>query len=127
MESMANRRFAGLVAVAAVIFAACSSTAGTAAPAASTGGGGSSAAAGACTVGVSWNNFQQPRWAAHDKPNIQKTVEAGGGTYIDADANLVAEQQLTDIDTLISDRKSTRLNSSHTVISYAVFCLKKKK
>src|SRR5438132_5723381 len=28
---------------------------------------------------------------------------------------------------LIGDRKSTRLNSSHTVISYAVFCLKKKK
>src|SRR5436190_16114367 len=28
---------------------------------------------------------------------------------------------------LDSDRKSTRLNSSHTVISYAVFCLKKKK
>src|SRR5260221_4085626 len=26
----------------------------------------------------------------------------------------------------ILDRKSTRLNSSHTVISYAVFCLKKK-
>src|SRR3954463_11710698 len=25
------------------------------------------------------------------------------------------------------DRKSTRLNSSHTIISYAVFCLKKKK
>src|SRR5258708_29219559 len=30
--------------------------------------------------------------------------------------------QLTDI-----DRKSTRLNSSHQIISYAVFCLKKKK
>src|SRR5260221_14289565 len=29
--------------------------------------------------------------------------------------------------TLPQDRKSTRLNSSHTVISYAVFCLKKKK
>ena len=28
---------------------------------------------------------------------------------------------------LAEDRKSTRLNSSHTVISYAVFCLKKKK
>src|ERR1022692_2519536 len=28
---------------------------------------------------------------------------------------------------IISDRKSTRLNSSHLVISYAVFCLKKKK
>src|SRR5258708_8479803 len=26
----------------------------------------------------------------------------------------------------ISDRKSTRLNSSHQIISYAVFCLKKK-
>src|SRR5690625_6209227 len=28
---------------------------------------------------------------------------------------------------LIKDRKSTRLNSSHVAISYAVFCLKKKK
>src|SRR5256885_11420422 len=28
---------------------------------------------------------------------------------------------------LMEDRKSTRLNSSHLVISYAVFCLKKKK
>src|SRR5258708_16931113 len=27
----------------------------------------------------------------------------------------------------ITDRKSTRLNSSHQIISYAVFCLKKKK
>ncbi|MGP1675226.1 MAG: substrate-binding domain-containing protein, partial [Candidatus Limnocylindrales bacterium] len=56
----------------------------------------------ACTVGVSWNNFQQPRWAAHDEPNLKETVEAGGGTYISADANLSAEQQLTDVDTLIS-------------------------
>src|SRR5437588_9221387 len=29
--------------------------------------------------------------------------------------------------TTLQDRKSTRLNSSHTVISYAVFCLKKKR
>src|SRR5207253_9646965 len=28
---------------------------------------------------------------------------------------------------LLTDRKSTRLNSSHVAISYAVFCLKKKK
>src|SRR5256885_12156364 len=28
---------------------------------------------------------------------------------------------------ILPDRKSTRLNSSHLVISYAVFCLKKKK
>src|SRR2546427_5002859 len=33
--------------------------------------------------------------------------------------------KLTDVDEL--DRKSTRLNSSHSQISYAVFCLKKKK
>src|SRR5256885_11644373 len=31
------------------------------------------------------------------------------------------------LETIILDRKSTRLNSSHLVISYAVFCLKKKK
>src|SRR2546429_4361405 len=30
-------------------------------------------------------------------------------------------------DALLGDRKSTRLNSSHGYISYAVFCLKKKK
>src|SRR2546430_7988062 len=32
-----------------------------------------------------------------------------------------------DVDELSRDRKSTRLNSSHSQISYAVFCLKKKK
>src|SRR2546430_9001911 len=31
------------------------------------------------------------------------------------------------ITTIAGDRKSTRLNSSHSQISYAVFCLKKKK
>src|SRR2546430_9272318 len=30
-------------------------------------------------------------------------------------------------DLIVQDRKSTRLNSSHSQISYAVFCLKKKK
>src|SRR2546430_7613917 len=32
-----------------------------------------------------------------------------------------------DLDHTLQDRKSTRLNSSHSQISYAVFCLKKKK
>jgi D-xylose transport system substrate-binding protein len=97
-----NRRLGLLVGAVAVIAAACSSSGsgGSAAP------GGSAAAAGSggagCTVGVSWNNFQQPRWAAHDKPNIQKTVEGAGGKYIDADANLSNTQQATDIDTMIS-------------------------
>src|SRR3712207_8679975 len=34
---------------------------------------------------------------------------------------------LSDSDFCLLDRKSTRLNSSHANISYAVFCLKKKK
>src|SRR5438034_4949937 len=53
-----------------------------------------------------------------------------------AKAEIIARQIHTDILELVAyveplsevkDRKSTRLNSSHTVISYAVFCLKKKK
>ena len=102
-----NRRFGLLIGTVAIIAAACSSSGSSGSPAASaaaSGGGGTplgSIGAG-CTVGVSWNNFQQPRWAAHDKPNIQKTVEGAGGKYIDADANLSSEQQATDIDTMIS-------------------------
>src|SRR5256885_15351808 len=39
----------------------------------------------------------------------------------------VATQQRRHAQRSRTDRKSTRLNSSHLVISYAVFCLKKKK
>src|SRR2546430_10690021 len=50
------------------------------------------------------------RWAAHHAAvgnvGIDHRVRAHGG--------------------VVSDRKSTRLNSSHSQISYAVFCLKKK-
>ena len=91
-----NRKLVAVAASAAMALSACSSTP-SAAP-----GGGSGGTAANCTVGVSWNNFQQPRWAAHDQPNIKKTVEAAGGKYIDKDANLSNEQQATDIDTLIS-------------------------
>src|SRR5438270_10077257 len=41
----------------------------------------------------------------------------------------LGDRQLTELDVLLphpEDRKSTRLNSSHSQISYAVFCLKKK-
>src|SRR5690606_40675540 len=38
--------------------------------------------------------------------------------------NLIHQEQIIGVD---QDRKSTRLNSSHVKISYAVFCLKKKK
>src|SRR5258708_19965204 len=39
----------------------------------------------------------------------------------------VPESASSGADSGTSDRKSTRLNSSHQIISYAVFCLKKKK
>src|SRR5438132_2746947 len=44
------------------------------------------------------------------------------GLSLDTSAN--ASQGIRELSE--ADRKSTRLNSSHTVISYAVFCLKKK-
>jgi len=55
-----------------------------------------------CNVGVSWNNFEQPRWAATDKPNMQATIEAAGGTFTDFDARLDSVQQQTDVETLIN-------------------------
>ena len=99
---MIVRKAAVLMAAAAMVFAACSSGGGTSAKPT---GGTSAAPTDApkdCTVGVSWNNFQQPRWAAHDEPNLKKTIEDAGGKYISADANLSSEQQLTDVDTMIS-------------------------
>src|SRR5690554_7446871 len=54
---------------------------------------------------------------------LQSPVVLNGQVY-----NAVALGPTTDPATLelIPDRKSTRLNSSHVRISYAVFCLKKK-
>src|SRR5256886_11344227 len=49
---------------------------------------------------------------------------AGGFSLVSAERRSVADQK-SQISAL--DRKSTRLNSSHSQISYAVFCLKKKK
>jgi D-xylose transport system substrate-binding protein len=97
---MIVRRVAAVLAVAAMTLAACSGTGGGASPAASAAA--SAAGGGDCTVGVSWNNFQQPRWAALDEPGIKDTVEGGGGKYISADANLSTEQQLTDVTTMLS-------------------------
>src|SRR2546430_7065379 len=45
---------------------------------------------------------------------------------VDAREGLVEQQVLRRRDERAGDRKSTRLNSSHSQISYAVFCLKKK-
>jgi D-xylose transport system substrate-binding protein len=66
-------------------------------PGTDAGGGG-----GECTVGVSWNNFQEPRWALWDEPAMQGAIEAGGGSYISTDAQSSAETQLSDVENLIS-------------------------
>jgi D-xylose transport system substrate-binding protein len=130
---MLDRRIGLLVATLAIVASACSSggTATTApqseapaseAPASAAPPPSGSAAAGDCTVAVSWNNFQQPRWAAHDEPGIRDTVEAGGGTYISADANLSTEQQLTDVTTMLGQGADVMiiLAQDTTVIGPAV-------
>jgi D-xylose transport system substrate-binding protein len=97
---MVPRRVGALApAIVILVMAACTQDQG-----APTDGAGATdgAATTECTVGVSWNNFEQPRWAATDQPNIQQVVEDAGGTYIDADATNSNEQQLTDVDQLIS-------------------------
>src|SRR3712207_8340804 len=60
-----------------------------------------------CDIGA----FEAPDDRAPEAPTITSPAE---GSY-DNDGSFT-----------ISDRKSTRLNSSHANISYAVFCLKKK-
>src|SRR5258708_31824202 len=45
----------------------------------------------------------------------------GGGLGVAPESRMAADADR------LADRKSTRLNSSHQIISYAVFCLKKKK
>src|SRR5437588_1758287 len=64
----------------------------------------------------------------------RRSSDLGDGRCADRGASGVVDDELRHrrADELQSgdwgrDRKSTRLNSSHTVISYAVFCLKKKK
>lgn len=64
--------------------------------------GGTASAQDELVVGVSWNNFNEPRWAAFDEPAIKAALEAAGAQYISTDAGSSAEQQLADVDNLIS-------------------------
>jgi D-xylose transport system substrate-binding protein len=57
---------------------------------------------GECVVGVSWNNYQEERWAKWDEPALKAAIEAGGGSYISNDAKSSAETQATNMENLIS-------------------------
>src|SRR5438034_8230277 len=59
-----------------------------------------------------------------------KGIASGGSSSVTGGELNTARSVLSSVtggEQNVADRKSTRLNSSHTVISYAVFCLKKKK
>src|SRR5690606_41986126 len=65
---------------------------------------------------------------------LRKFIDSRGESLLKGWRNMLADLQagnvrMTDPDgfRVGEDRKSTRLNSSHVKISYAVFCLKKKK
>src|SRR2546426_2794698 len=63
--------------------------------------------------------FRSPRWG--EEKIVAETRGLSLVLAVDISRSMLAE------DVSPRDRKSTRLNSSHLVISYAVFCLKKKK
>src|SRR5690606_42100267 len=54
-------------------------------------------------------------------------ISVSGNHAISEQINEMTLRLLIDYSSKETDRKSTRLNSSHVKISYAVFCLKKKK
>jgi D-xylose transport system substrate-binding protein len=54
-------------------------------------------------VGVSWNNYNEERWAKSDEPAIKAALDAAGVKYISTDAGSSAEQQITDVEQLITD------------------------
>ncbi|HYM83384.1 MAG TPA: substrate-binding domain-containing protein [Candidatus Dormibacteraeota bacterium] len=98
---MMHRRIAALLATTAVLMAACSSGA-TSAPSGAASAAASGGSAAGCTVGVSWNNYQEERWAKWDEPAIKAALAAGGAKYISNDAKSSADTQATNVDNLIS-------------------------
>lgn len=107
---MRVRRTASFAAASALalLVAACGSdnkSSNTTAASATTAGGGTettAAGGGGCVVGVSWNNYQEERWAKWDEPALKAAIEAGGGTYISNDAKSSSETQATNLENLIS-------------------------
>ncbi len=56
----------------------------------------------AVTIGVSWNNYNEERWAKSDEPAIQAALDEAGASYISSDAGSSETQQLADVENLIS-------------------------
>jgi len=56
----------------------------------------------ACVVGVSWNNFQEERWALRDEPAIKAVLDEAGAEYISTDAASSAEKQVSDVEQLVT-------------------------
>ncbi|MFM9082974.1 MAG: substrate-binding domain-containing protein [Actinomycetota bacterium] len=94
---MRARKLGVFVAAGALVLAACGGSDSSSDTTAAEGGD-----AGGCTVGVSWNNYQEERWAKWDEPAIKAAIEAAGGTYISNDAKSSAETQATNLENLIS-------------------------
>ncbi len=91
-----------LIAVFALLVAACAGG-DDAADTTTADDTGTTAAGDELVVGVSWNNFNEERWARWDEPAIRSVLDANGVTYISTDAGSSAEQQLTDVEQLITD------------------------
>ena len=90
-------RLVGLAAGFTLVVSACGGGGG----GGGAGGGGGTTAA-ACTVGVSWNNYQEERWAKWDEPAMKDAISKGGGKYVSNDAKSSAETQASNVDNLIS-------------------------
>src|SRR5256885_12207057 len=67
------------------------------------------------------------KWFNGDKGYGFIEVEGGPDVFVHFSAITGGGYRSLQEGQKVEDRKSTRLNSSHLVISYAVFCLKKKK
>jgi D-xylose transport system substrate-binding protein len=106
-----TRKAAALISVVALVASACSSNAASptpaseATPAPGTPAPATPAASEAmkpCTVGVSWNNYQEERWAKWDEPAIKAALTAAGATYISNDAKSSSDTQASNVDALIN-------------------------
>jgi D-xylose transport system substrate-binding protein len=98
-----SRKIAALISVVALVASACSSSTASPTPgAAGATPAPATPAAGACTVGVSWNNYQEERWAKWDEPAIKAALTKAGATYISNDAKSSADTQLSNVDALIN-------------------------